>query len=157
MTFPDNDILTLDHLLGTGIQPDETELPADNSGSQPEQPAFNQNSMDQLLGMGFPEVRCQKALLATGNTDNAEAAMEWLFAHMDDPGSLFDIRVCLVADVECIDIDDPIPASSSGGGKTAATPEPSQDQIDMLADMGFTASQARKALRETVRLFLRLT
>ena len=37
--------------------------------------------------MGFPKVRCQKALLATGNSGDAEAAMNWLFAHMDDPGS----------------------------------------------------------------------
>ena len=41
--------------------------------------------MDQLLGMGFPEIRCQKALLATGNED-PQAAMEWLFQHMEDPG-----------------------------------------------------------------------
>lgn len=38
--------------------------------------------------MGFPLVRCQKALLATGNSD-PEAAMEWLFAHMEDPGRHF--------------------------------------------------------------------
>jgi ubiquitin carboxyl-terminal hydrolase 5/13 len=36
--------------------------------------------------MGFPEIRCQKALLATGNNDSS-AAMEWLFNHMDDVGS----------------------------------------------------------------------
>jgi len=48
-------------------------------------PAFNAEAMDQLEGMGFPTVRCQKALLATGNADPT-AAMEWLFAHMDDPG-----------------------------------------------------------------------
>ena len=36
--------------------------------------------------MGFPTLRCHKALLATGNTD-ADTAMEWLFAHMDDPGA----------------------------------------------------------------------
>lgn len=42
--------------------------------------------MAQLSAMGFPEVRCQKALLATGNSD-PEAAMEWLFAHMEDPGT----------------------------------------------------------------------
>jgi len=42
--------------------------------------------MAQLEGMGFPTIRCQKALLATGNAD-PEAAMEWLFAHMEDPGS----------------------------------------------------------------------
>ncbi|KAF8995932.1 hypothetical protein BDQ17DRAFT_1365082 [Cyathus striatus] len=32
--------------------------------------------------MVFPTVRCQKALLAMENS-SAEAAMEWLFAHMD--------------------------------------------------------------------------
>ena len=36
--------------------------------------------MAQLSGMGFPEIRCKRALLATGNNGNAEAAMEWLFA-----------------------------------------------------------------------------
>jgi uncharacterized UBP type Zn finger protein len=43
--------------------------------------------MAQLEGMGFPTIRCQKALLATGNSD-PEAAMEWLFAHMEDPGMI---------------------------------------------------------------------
>lgn len=42
--------------------------------------------MAQLEAMGFPTIRCQKALLATGNND-PEAAMEWLFGHMEDPGA----------------------------------------------------------------------
>jgi ubiquitin carboxyl-terminal hydrolase 5/13 len=50
-------------------------------------PEFNQAALSQLEEMGFPLVRCQKALLATGNSDS-EAAMEWLFAHMEDPGRL---------------------------------------------------------------------
>ena len=49
-------------------------------------PTFNADAMTMLAGMGFPEVRCQKALLATAN-ENAELAMEWLFAHMEDPGT----------------------------------------------------------------------
>lgn len=44
------------------------------------------------------------------------------------------------------DIDAPIQA----GGGAAKGPEPSPDQIAMIADMGFTSAQARKALRETV-------
>ena len=52
-------------------------------------PQFNESAMTQLEGMGFPTIRCQKALLATGNSD-PEAAMEWLFAHMEDPG-MFEI------------------------------------------------------------------
>lgn len=47
-----------------------------------------------------------------------------------------------------VDIDDPIQlaAVSAGSG-----PEPSPESISMMQDMGFTAAQARKALRETVR------
>ena len=43
------------------------------------------------------------------------------------------------------DIDDPIQLN---GGSVA---EPPADQIALLADMGFTHAQARKALLETVR------
>jgi ubiquitin carboxyl-terminal hydrolase 5/13 len=44
------------------------------------------------------------------------------------------------------DIDDPLPTNDA-----AATAAPSQDQINTLQEMGFSAAQARKALRETVR------
>ena len=92
--------------IGNGLQQGEVELPNDASGSSaafqpnlypllmhiashpaatPSLPQFNEAAMAQLEGMGFPTVRCQKALLATGNSD-AEVAMEWLFAHMDDAG-----------------------------------------------------------------------
>ncbi|KAI0668763.1 ubiquitinyl hydrolase [Trametes maxima] len=123
----EDDILQLDEYLGRGLQPSETELPSDDGGA-PGLPQFNEVAMAQLEAMGFPTVRCQKALLATGNND-AEAAMEWLFAHMEDP-----------------DIDAPIQAAPSGA---SGAPEPSAEQISMLADMGFTPAQARKALRET--------
>lgn len=43
-------------------------------------------ALDQLIMMGFPETRCKKALIATGN-NGAERAMNWLFEHMDDPGN----------------------------------------------------------------------
>jgi UBA/TS-N domain len=56
--------------------------------AEPALPEFNQAALAQLEAMGFPQVRCQKALLATGNSD-PEAAMEWLFAHMEDPGQSF--------------------------------------------------------------------
>ncbi|KAJ9118772.1 hypothetical protein QFC24_005971 [Naganishia onofrii] len=75
-------------------------------------PEFNAVAMSQLEAMGFPQIRCQKALLATGNSD-PEAATNWLFEHMEDSGML-----------------------------------PSHF-ISLLADMGFTHAQAKKALRET--------
>ena len=43
------------------------------------------------------------------------------------------------------DIDAPLQNS------VGSTFEPPVEQIDMIADMGFTAAQARKALMETVR------
>lgn len=50
--------------------------------------------MAQLEAMGFPTIRCQKALLATGNND-PNAAMEWLFQHMEDAGK-FTTVFCLL-------------------------------------------------------------
>ncbi|KAI0770909.1 ubiquitinyl hydrolase [Trametes elegans] len=125
--LPESDILHLDEYLGRGLQPGEMELPNEEAAA-PGLPQFNEAAMGQLEAMGFPTVRCQKALLATGNND-AEAAMEWLFAHMEDP-----------------DIDAPIQLAPSG---SSGASEPSAEQVSMLADMGFTPTQARKALRET--------
>lgn len=77
--------------------------------------------------MGFPTIRCKKALIA--HPGNPENATQWLFEHIDDPN-----------------IDDPIvPAVAVAG------PAPvDEGMVSMLQDMGFTASQAKKALRETV-------
>ncbi|KAF8710846.1 Hydrolase, partial [Rhizoctonia solani] len=121
-----DDSITLDKYLGTGMQPDEEALPDDKpvASSLPE---FNADAMEQLMSMGFPEIRCKRALLATGNT-HAAVAMEWLFLHLEDP-----------------DIDDPLP----GGGATPAPTQPNLEQVSMIVDMGFTPAQAKKALRES--------
>ena len=81
------------------------------------------------MAMGFPENRCKRALLNTGN-NGAEIAMNWLFEHMEDPG-----------------IDDPLP--SQGGGDSSGA---SEEQISILCEMGFTPLQAKKALKETVSI-----
>ncbi|KAJ3935880.1 MAG: ubiquitin carboxyl-terminal hydrolase 14 [Lentinula lateritia] len=131
LVLPDEDVLEFtEKHFGKGLQPDEEELPEDEPAVQEaSSPQFNENALAALQGMGFPLIRCQKALLATGNTDNAEVAMEWLFGHMEDP-----------------DIDEPIqPVTSS----PMLGPEPLAEQISMLSDMGFTSAQAKKALRET--------
>jgi len=124
-----DDTLTLDTYLGRGLQPGEKEL-ADTPAAVA-QPQFDAEALVQLEGMGFPTVRCQRALLATGNS-GSEAAMEWLFGHMEDP-----------------DIDAPLDLGGASGGAAASGSEPSEEQIAMLVSMGFTHSQARKALRET--------
>ena len=111
----------------TGLQSGEEELPedADTAGASGGFVA-NDAALGQLEAMGFPRNRCEKALHATGNSD-AEAAMNWLFGHMEDP-----------------DIDEPL---NVGGGQSAsggADPE----KVAQLAEMGIGAPQARKALRE---------
>ena len=96
-----------------------------NNEASASEPEVNANDLAQLEGMGFPTIRCKKALLA--NPGNADGAVQWLFEHMDDP-----------------DIDAPLTQSSS------AAPPVDPGMISMLQDMGFTAPQATKALRETV-------
>ncbi|KIW45357.1 uncharacterized protein PV06_03753 [Exophiala oligosperma] len=112
-----------------GLQPDEEELPEDaDVGGASTSASFvpNEGALSMLEGMGFPRVRCEKALHATGNSD-ADAAMNWLFAHMEDP-----------------DIDEPLNLGGSGGGGAGDDSE----KIAQLGDMGISAPQARKALRE---------
>lgn len=99
--LPSDDVIDFSKdRLGTGLQQSEISLPDEctlllsltwtcltnslASGSAAA-PQFNEGAMSTLQGMGFSELRSQKALLATGNSD-AEAAMEWLFVHIEDAG-----------------------------------------------------------------------
>ncbi|KAI1177250.1 ubiquitin carboxyl-terminal hydrolase 14 [Nemania sp. FL0916] len=119
--------VALDQYLSLGHQNCEELLPEED---EPATPAFspNEGALDQLTAMGFTRNRCERALHATGNSD-ANMAMEWLFAHMDDEG-----------------IDDPLElAHGSAGQSSTADPE----KIETLGAMGFNAPQARKALKET--------
>ncbi|KAI1121178.1 ubiquitin carboxyl-terminal hydrolase 14 [Nemania abortiva] len=113
--------------LSPGHQESEELLPEeDKDASSVFTP--NESALDQLMAMGFPRNRCERALHATGNSD-ANVAMEWLFAHMEDEG-----------------IDDPLVLTSSSAGESDA---PDPEKIEMLGAMGFNAPQARKALKET--------
>lgn len=150
--------LQLDKYLGHGLQPGETELPKGDEAEQAAAsiPAVDASAMAQLVGMGFPEVRAQKALLATGNTSDAEVAMNWLFQHMEDAGeqcreeSMKKHLTILYAD-----IDEPIkPSSVPSSTKKSG---PSDEAIANVVAMGFSDAQARKALIETVRLLFSQT
>jgi hypothetical protein len=44
----------------------------------------NTELLGPLMEMGFPEERCKKALLITGN-DSVEHGIQWLTEHVDDP------------------------------------------------------------------------
>ncbi|KAL7815148.1 ubiquitinyl hydrolase [Trichoderma gracile] len=121
---PDEPFL-LDDYLSKGLQSSEELLPDEPENKAP---AFvaDATAVAQLEAMGFPRNRAEKALHATGNSD-ANAAMEWLFAHLDDA-----------------DIDAPLDLGSGSGPETA---DPAK--IEMLGAMGFLAPQAKKALKET--------
>merc|ERR1712000_305466 len=121
--------LDLSRYKSTGLQPDEEELPEDadvGGGSSTASFVPNEAALSMLEGMGFPRIRCEKALHATGNSD-AESAMNWLFSHMEDP-----------------DIDEPLNLGGSAAGSAGDDP----DKIAQLGDMGIGVPQARKALRE---------
>ncbi|KAI8599774.1 hypothetical protein EDD21DRAFT_378997 [Dissophora ornata] len=118
--------IDLEKYRGHGQRPNEESLPEDTPAASAG-PSYDEAALEQLQMMGFPLVRCQKALLATNN-QGSEVAMDWLIQHMEDP-----------------DIDDPIVTNTSSGAASSANPE----QIAQLADMGFTDKQAKRALKET--------
>ena len=116
----------LDEYKSSGHQSSEELLLEDASDVKPSF-IVNEEAVQQLEGMGFPRNRCEKALHATGNSD-ANTAMEWLFAHMEDP-----------------DIDAPLDLGNTSAVSNNVSPE----SIEMLCGMGFAAPQARQALKET--------
>ena len=90
----------------------------------------------QLVSMGFPENGCKRAALATGNSD-ADSAMNWVFAHMEDA-----------------DFDTPPEVGNStgagaGGDNVPAAPGVSRDSVEMLMNYGFTDIQCEAALKST--------
>lgn len=129
----DDEPFSFDAYKSTGLVEGEELLPEDaDTGSNSNKWIPNEAALSMLEAMGFPRVRCEKALHATGNED-AEAASNWLFSHMDDA-----------------DIDDPVdfnPGSASSGKTIAAAVDP--EKIESLGAMGFSAPQARQALKET--------
>ncbi|KAJ2157434.1 ubiquitin C-terminal hydrolase Ubp14 [Coemansia sp. RSA 552] len=116
---------------GRGIQPQEEPLPEDPSAPAASAVAVQEEPVDeevvvQLESMGFPRVRCVKAIKKTGNS-GAEAAMNWIFEHMDDPD---------------IDVAEQ-PQQQAGGA--AANPE----AVEQLVAMGFPKDRAEKVLVQT--------
>jgi ubiquitin carboxyl-terminal hydrolase 5/13 len=117
----------LDDYKSPGLQPMEELLPEEDVVTTQSSFVPNQEALSNLEQMGFPTNRCEKALHATGNSD-ANMAMEWLFAHMDDP-----------------DIDEPLIRDRDSGPTSLVDTE----KIESLGQMGFGPPQARKALKET--------
>ncbi|KAJ1815368.1 ubiquitin C-terminal hydrolase Ubp14 [Coemansia sp. RSA 2598] len=120
---------------GHGIQPGEEKLPeteepeqGDSSEAQPAEEAIDEAVVSQLESMGFPRVRCVKAVRKTGNC-GAEAAMNWIFEHMDDP----DIDVA----------DEP---SAPSVAACSNNPPVDPEAVEQLMAMGFDRSRVEKEL-----------
>ena len=139
---PMPETLDLSALRATGLQPGETlmaeEAPAPAPAPAAAAPEPDEAIIAQLVSMGFSENGSKRAALAVNNS-SADHAMEWVFAHMEDP-----------------DFNDPLPppgaaaaaepaAPAAGGGDAA--PDPAS--IEMLSSMGFNESQATAALKAT--------
>ncbi|OXV06751.1 hypothetical protein Egran_05482 [Elaphomyces granulatus] len=119
--------LDLSAYLSRGHQEGEELLP-EETDSEDHSFCANEEALEQLLSMGFPRVRCERALCATGNSD-LENAMNWLFAHMDDP-----------------DIDNPV---SIPGRRSKYTNEENSTKVLQLSEMGIESGLALKALAAT--------
>ena len=120
----------MDLYRSLGPQSSEELIPEDDGCSKPSFVA-NEEAAQQLESIGFPRNRAEKGLHATGNSD-ANAAMEWLFAHMEDP-----------------DIDAPLELGNGKSSSHAATEAVDPEKIEILGAMGFSSLQGRKALHET--------
>eukprot|EP00898_Chlorokybus_atmophyticus_P002300 jgi/Chlat1/3070/Chrsp21S03316 len=123
------DEIDLSPLRGRGLQPGEELLPEETEPSARDAgPQADESIVSQLMDMGFPQLRAQKAAISTGNA-GAEEAMNWLLAHMEDA-----------------DIDEPLQTS---GGNSAADVTVDEEGVSTLCAMGFERRHAVKALQAT--------
>lgn len=122
------DILDLNNLRSTGLQPSEELLP--DLDKTPPQPVFDEAIINQLADMGFPIEACKRAVFFTKNS-GVEPATQWIMEHISDS-----------------DFGDPfIPPGTDVSSGPAFVADPSG--LEMLMGMGFNVSQATKALKET--------
>ena len=141
---------------GEALQPEEEAPPAGAAAAAapaaaapPPAAGPDPELVAQLVAMGFSENGSKRAVLATaaGNAGGAgggggvEGAMEWVLAHMEDPG-----------------FNDPVPpaapppgeaaaAGAEGGGRRTPLEEADPESVTMLQGMGFEERQAAAALK----------
>ncbi|KAG5518235.1 hypothetical protein PMAC_003031 [Pneumocystis sp. 'macacae'] len=119
IVFPEDEI-NLDKYLFKGPQQDEDISFDDQESSSLNEPLINMEYYEQLQSMGFSQALCKRALLETGNSD-IDTAMTWILSNQD----------CLninIFESDTFEIN---------------------KQVKILEDMGFSSSQAKKALKET--------
>uniref|UniRef100_A0A8D0HCN4 Ubiquitin carboxyl-terminal hydrolase n=1 Tax=Sphenodon punctatus TaxID=8508 RepID=A0A8D0HCN4_SPHPU len=147
------DLLDINHLRATGLQPGEEELPditppiiiPDDPKDRlmnhfMEPPDIDESSVMQLAEMGFPLEACRKAVYYTGNM-GAEVAFNWIIAHMEEP-----------------DFAEPLVLSSYGGATSVSATglgaigldnQPPEEMVAIIASMGFQRNVAIRSLKAT--------
>ncbi|XP_065266808.1 ubiquitin carboxyl-terminal hydrolase 13 [Emys orbicularis] len=147
------DLLDINHLRATGLQPGEEELPdiappiiiPDDPKDRMmnhfmEPPDIDESSVMQLAEMGFPLEACRKAVYYTGNM-GAEVAFNWIIAHMEEP-----------------DFAEPLAIPGYGGVASAGAAglraigldnQPPEEMVALITSMGFQRNVAIQALKAT--------
>ncbi|KAI3630201.1 hypothetical protein MIR68_011636 [Amoeboaphelidium protococcarum] len=140
----DQEVFDIGDKLRSGPSAEDQLLPEDEitagsnaSASTSSNPQVDNTALEQLMSMGFTKNRSTRALLETGN-GGSEVAMEWLFSRMDDPT-----------------LDDPLPpaipvnAAQTQAKSTTKAPAVDPNSVNMVVEMGFSAAQAKAALKQT--------
>jgi len=94
---------------------------------------IDENIVSQLISMGFPRNRCEKAAHETNNQGVGQAT-DWIFEHMDDP-----------------DIDEPLSKRKSiqRNPNNSSSMMVDENAVESLMSMGFSREQSIKALHAT--------
>jgi len=141
------EVLDLTPYRGQGPQEQEHMMPEEDTAAPAAAAAaaastavefqVSEELVGQLVSMGFSENGSRRAAIATNNAD-ADTAMSWVFAHMEDP-----------------DFNDPPPPAATasagqeeagGGGGGGGVNE---EAVMMLSSMGYTTEQTTAALLAT--------
>eukprot|EP00644_Phytophthora_capsici_P006176 jgi/Phyca11/116963/e_gw1.32.12.1 len=123
---------SLNRFVSKGLVDGEEELPEAPVATSTESAASDTADevlVTQLVSMGFSENGCKRAAIATGNS-NAEAAMEWIFSHMEDP-----------------DFNDP--PAPAGAAHKSDDDSVNMEHVSNLMAMGFAEPHAKCALKQT--------
>lgn len=118
------DTIDISYMRSNGVQPGEELLP---ETADEDIPLADEIIVAQLTSMGFDSLHCQKAAINTSNA-GVEEAMNWLFAHMEDP-----------------DINTPISKKAQSSDVLSSFVD--QSKVDALVSFGFQEELAKKALK----------
>lgn len=120
------DEIDISHIRGSGKQPGEEELPEPESETSG-QPVINEEIVSQLVMMGFPLEGCKKAAYYSKG-ESIDAATNWIVTHLDDP-----------------DLSTPFVVPKKETSEVMVD----ESALQMIVSMGFSSSQASRALQAT--------